>query len=265
VKRLIRSKAGVILAAKTDIEHAGRAIRLAVVIPLANEQDTVVQLLARVTAQLENSDLVFCVLDNVSTDSTRQLVDTFATSDPRVVCVWAPEGRSVVDAYFAGYRAALDSGATWILEMDGGLSHSPEEIPRFLRAMGSGVDFAGGSRFIKGSSWSGPMSRYVVSRGGTVLATLLLHTRMRDMTSGFECFTRPALQYVVDQGVRSKAHFFQTEIRYLMHDMHWTEIPISYRSPSARLGGSSLRDAFSNLWVLRRSAKQAKRKSRSYV
>jgi dolichol-phosphate mannosyltransferase len=227
-----------------------------VVIPLANEQVTVLQLLKRVTEQLTQSDRVFCVLDNASTDSTRALVDDFAAHDPRVACVWAPQNRNVVDAYFAGYRAALASGASWILEMDGGLSHSPEEIPRFLSAMQGGAEFAGGSRFIKGASWSGSLGRYVVSRGGTALATLLLGTRMHDMTSGFECFARPALEHVVDKGVRSKAHFFQTEIRYLMHDFAWVEVPISYRIPSARLGGSSIRDAFANLWALRQAAKQ---------
>ena len=213
-------------------------------------------MLERVTAQIGDTDHVFCVLDNASTDGTRALVETYARRDSRVVCVWAPQNRNVVDAYFAGYRAAIQSGADWILEMDGGLSHSPEDIPRFLRAMQDGAEFAGGSRFTKGSSWSGPVSRYIVSRGGTVLATLLLGTRMRDMTSGFECFTRVALKRVLERGVRSKAHFFQTEIRYLMHDFAWVEVPISYRSPSASLGVASLRDAFSSLLALRREAKR---------
>ena len=232
----------------------GTLARLAVVIPLANEADTVFELLDRVTAQLGEQDRVFCVLDNASVDGTRTMVDDYARRDSRVTCVWAPQDRNVVDAYFAGYRAALDSGAVWILEMDGGLSHSPEQIPQFVDAMRNGVDYAGGSRFIKGASWSGPASRYVVSRGGTALATLLLGTRMHDMTSGFECFSRPALERVITHGVRSKAHFFQTEIRYLMHEFKWVEVPISYHSPSARLGGSSLRDAISNLWALRREA-----------
>jgi dolichol-phosphate mannosyltransferase len=235
-------------------DRAEKTTRVAVVVPLANEESTVVPLLTRVTAQLAVNDLVFCVLDNASTDSTRGLVEAFGKRDPRVVCLWAPENRNVVDAYFAGYRAALAAGAAWILEMDGGLSHSPEEIPRFLEAMQSGVDFAGGSRFIKGSSWSGPARRFVVSRGGTLLANLLLGTRMHDMTSGFECFTRPALECVVEHGVRSKAHFFQTEIRYLMHSFNWVEVPITYHSPSDRLKGSSLRDAFSCLSALRNEA-----------
>lgn len=228
---------------------------MAVVIPLANEQDTVIELLSRVVLQLGDSDRVYCVLDNVTTDRTRELVEDMAAQDDRIACIWAPENRCVVDAYFRGYREALQSEARWILEMDGGLSHAPEEIPRFVAAMESGAQYAGGSRFIKGSAWSGPLGRYIVSRGGSVLVNAVLGTRMHDMTSGFECFSRDAMEMVVAQGVRSRAHFFQTEIRALMHEVRWAEVPISYRSPSDRLAGSSITEALRNLWVLRRESK----------
>jgi hypothetical protein len=81
---------------------------------------------------------------------------------------------------------------------------------------------------------------------------------MHDMTSGFECFTRDALQGVVDQGVQSRAHFFQTEIRTRMHDLKWVEIPIHYNSPSSVVGKASLSEAFRILWSLRKSRRAGK-------
>jgi dolichol-phosphate mannosyltransferase len=80
---------------------------------------------------------------------------------------------------------------------------------------------------------------------------------MHDMTSGFECFTRAALTHVVTQGVRSRAHFFQTEIRAMMQqgDFRWTEIPIHYGCPSKSVGKNSLTDAFKSLAALRRDYK----------
>lgn len=225
--------------------------KLGVAAPLANEEATIDVFLDRVTAQLDGDDRVFCVLDNVSRDATRQRIERRAALDDRVRLVWAPQNRCVVDAYFAGYRAALDDGCHWILEMDGGLSHLPEEIPRFIAAMNTGVDFAAGSRFVEGSQLSTTLYRYLLSRGGTWLANALVGTRMRDMTSGFECFTRDALIAVVEQGVRSRANFFQTEIRALMHEWNWVEVPITYRSPSGRVGGETVSDALSNLWKLR--------------
>jgi dolichol-phosphate mannosyltransferase len=231
------------------------APRLGVVIPLANEEEIIDELLRSTTAELSAGDLVFCVLDNVSKDRTRERIERFAGGDSRVRLVWAPENRCVVDAYFRGYREALHAGCRWILEMDGGFSHNPAEIPRFIVAMQQGVDLAAGSRFISGGSHRGSLFRYFVSRGGTVLANLMLGTKMHDMTSGFECFSRRAMQYVVERGVRSRAHFFQTEIRYMLHDWRWVEIPITYTNPSKSVGGQNIREALRILWTLSREPK----------
>jgi hypothetical protein len=225
-------------------------MRLGVVTPLANEEATIGELLDRALAHLTAGDRIFCVLDNVSKDRTRDLISARAATDPRVVLVWAPENRCVVDAYFRGYRAALAAGCKWILEMDGGLSHQPEAIPLFVCEMEKGYDYVGGCRFMPGGGYSGPWSRYLISRGGGQLANLLLGTHMRDMTGGFECFSRRALTAVLEKGVRSRAHFFQTEIKLLMHEFKWTEVPIHYKNPSKSVGKASLKEAFRNLFAL---------------
>ena len=231
-------------------------VRMGVVIPLADEADTVDELLSRVAAQLTPADRVFCVVDESSTDNTRQLVEACAGRDARVTLIWAPENRCVVDAYFRGYRAAFDCGARWILEMDGGLSHLPEQIPRFIAAMEDGLDLAAGCRFIEGGSYHGRISRRLLSRGGSMLARRLLGTAMLDMTSGFECFSRRAMQHVLTQGVRSRAHFFQTEIRYMLRDWKWREIPITYANPSTRVGSASLIESLRILWQLHRQSRK---------
>jgi dolichol-phosphate mannosyltransferase len=233
-----------------------RPQRLAVITPLANERDTIDEFVRRVTAQLLPQDRLIVVFDNVSNDGSVDRAREIAQSEPRLQVVFAPENRSVVDAYFRGYREALAGDFDWILEMDGGLSHLPEEIPPFIEAMSQGYDYAGGSRFMPGGGFDGPWRRYLISRGGTWLTNWLLGTRMHDMTSGFECFTRRTLQLVVDRGVQSRAHFFQTEIRTRMHDLKWTEIPIHYNSPSSSVGKASLGEAFRILWSLRKTRRE---------
>ena len=238
-----------------DTTH-GRAPRLGVVIPLANEAATVEELLRRVCKQLDAHDRVFCVLDQASQDNTFNLVQEFAQTEKRVQPIWAPDNRSVVDAYFRGYREALAEECQWILEMDGGFSHDPNHIPLFIEAVLGGAEFAAGSRFCRGGRYVGFGWRRLVSWGGTVLANAMLGTRMKDMTSGYECFSNRALTHVVEQGVQSRGHFFQTEIRFMLRDWSWVEIPITYRNPSKSLGRSSIKDAFSNLWRLRRQLRQ---------
>ncbi len=230
-------------------------MNLGVVIPMKNEEPTARNLLGRVLSQLGENDLVFCVVDETSTDRTLEIVREVSSEDPHVMVVWAPENRCVVDAYFRGYREALAAGCDWILEMDGGMSHAPEEIPRFIGAMAGGADFAAGSRFIRGGSYRGRRSRYLLSWGGTLIANLLLGTRMKDLTSGFECFSHRALSHVVARGVRSRAHFFQTEIRYMLRDWRWVEIPINYTNPSERVGNENV---FEALRILLRMAMESR-------
>ncbi len=226
-------------------------VRLAIVIPLASEEATITDFLTRVLEQLDADDLVFCVLDAVSRDDTRAKVDSLGLQDARVRSIWAPENRSVVDAYFRGYREAYAAGAGWILEMDGGMSHQPEEIPQFVALIDRGYDYVAGCRFMRGGSHTGSSRRRLVSRGGSGLARLVLGTRMRDMTSGFEMFSRRAMERVLCHGVQSRANFFQTEIKYMLRDWRWIEVPINYRSTSNRIAQGSITEACRNLWKLR--------------
>jgi len=218
--------------------------RLGVVTPLGNERAGIESLMQQVLEYLQPEDRWYCVLDNVSKDGTRGVVEARSEIDPRVVCVWAPQNRCVVDAYFAGYNAAFAAGCRWILEMDAGASHPPAKIPEFIAAMEAGYDFAGGSRFMPGGAHRSPWTRRVLSYGGTVLARVLLGSKMTDMTSGFECFSRPAMEYVLRRGVRSRANFFQTEIRHMMHGFRWKEIPIIYVNENSGVGRSAIGESF---------------------
>jgi len=231
-----------------------RTLRVGVVLPLANEADTIDELLADLLRWLSLDDAVFCVVDKASRDATWDKVTTWGFRESRVRPVWSPQNKCVVDAYFAGYRRAYDEGARWILEMDGGFSHSPLEIPRFLSQIDKGYDFVAGCRFMAGGSHTGSFRRRLVSVGGTILANRLLGTRMRDMTSGFEMFSRKAMAHILFCGVRSRGTFFQTEIKYLLRYWFWVEVPISYRATKSTLRAGSIAESLRILWDIRRAA-----------
>ncbi|MGJ5817089.1 glycosyltransferase [Paludibaculum fermentans] len=228
-------------------------ITLAVACPMANEGDNASKFVTAVLEQCTGfrSATFFAVLDRATTDNTRQILDTLAASEPRLKVVWAPENRCVVDAYVRGYRDSLKSGADWVLEIDAGFSHQPTDIPRFFETMAQGYDCVFGSRFMPGGRMTdGSFKRYVVSRGGTILSNLMLGTRLSDMTSGFELFSSRTLEQVLQRGIQSRAHFFQTEIKTYCRNLRITEVPIHYQAPSPRLGSSALKDSFRQLWRL---------------
>jgi dolichol-phosphate mannosyltransferase len=221
-------------------------LRLAVVCPMANEGPNAIAFTRKVLHQCSGFAAVtfLAVIDKASTDNTLLLMEQYSRNNPDVVVVWAPENRSAVDAYIRGYREALNLSVDWILEIDAGFSHQPEDIPQFFAHMDEGYDCVFGSRFMKGGRISqGNTKRYLVSRLGTMLSNLLLGTRLADMTSGFELFSRMALEHVLDRGIRSRAHFFQTEIKVYCRNLKIREVPIHYKSPSPRMKSSAVTDA----------------------
>ena len=92
--------------------------------------------------------------------------------------------------------------------------------------------------------------RRFVSWGGTKLTNLLIGTRLKDMTSGFEMFTRETLKNVLAKGIHSRAHFFQTEIKIHCRNLKIAEVPIVYEAASPGLSGGPVTEAFTQLWRL---------------
>jgi dolichol-phosphate mannosyltransferase len=231
---------------------AARAVALAVVTPMANERAQAAAFIDQVHVQCRawgvREVTHFVVLDRVSKDGTLELLREKAQTMSELRVVYAPENRSVVDAYLRGYREALASGADWILEIDAGFSHSPEDIPVLLNAMAAGHDCVFGSRFCKGGQMvDAPFRRYAISKGGSIAAKLLLGTRLSDMTSGFELFRREALEQILARGILSRGPFFQTEIKAFARKMNICEVPIRYSSPSHAVGNAALKDAVGGL------------------
>jgi dolichol-phosphate mannosyltransferase len=239
----------------------------AVIIPMANEEadfSELASVLSFVLDKLE-SGVVYFVVDKASKDQTRALCEAQSEKDARFKTVWAPENRNVVDAYLSGYRAALANNHKFIIEMDAGLSHDPRAIPMFLRVLNEGNECAFGSRNINGgSNADSPLKRRFISTFGTHLANLFLGTRMSDMTSGFQGFHSNVVKAFLDYGLRSKAHFYQTEIRYLLRFTRYREVPIHYRAPSPSVSNKAMRNSLETFWYyirLRLAGKPARIKT----
>jgi dolichol-phosphate mannosyltransferase len=213
-------------------------IDFAIVTPLANEGPDFAPFVQAVTDVLDELQCGTCyfVVDTVSKDNTLELCRSLSARDPRFVTVWAPQNRNVVQAYMVGFKAALDAGHPFIIEMDAGLSHDPKSIPLFLTALRGGMECAYGSRFMKGGSISDSSSRRsILSRTGTLLSRLLLGLRLHDATSGFQGFERSIVEKFLQYQLLSEAHFFHPELRYLLRNKKHIEIPIHYRAPSPRV------------------------------
>ena len=222
----------------------------AVIIPMANESidfEPFVNSLTEVLNIMECGS-IYLIIDKVSKDNTLELCNDLTLRDKRFITIWAPENKNVVDAYMRGYREALANNHKFIIEMDAGLSHDPRALPMFLRVLNEGNECAFGSRFINGGSiFESTWRRSFLSKIGTILSNLLLGTKMYDMTSGFQGFHADIVKKFLEYELLSKAHFYQTELRYLLRKTRYAEIPIHYRAPSPSVSKNAI---FNSLNVL---------------
>lgn len=224
----------------------------AVIIPMANEEKEFFAFTSELIETLDNlrSGKVYFIVDKVSKDNTLQLCKDLEKKDSRFECIWAPENKNVVDAYITGYKRAFDNKHPIIIEMDAGLSHNPKTLPKFINLLANDeVECAFGSRFIQGgeiknSNWK----RSFLSKSGTFLANFLLGTNLKDMTSGYQGFQSHVVEKFLDYQLLSKAHFYQTELRYLLRNFKAVEIPIQYQAPSPSVSKKAIKNSFEVLF-----------------
>ena len=220
----------------------------ALVIPMANEEHDFPPFIRELYKALEEikSGKVYFVIDNAAKDRTLELCTKLSQQDTRFVTLWAPENRNVADAYLRGYKEALKNGHDYIFEMDAGLSHHPKQLPEFLRQALT-YDCVLGSRFLKGGSMDSSPFRKFLSRGGTMLSNFLLGTNFSDMTSGYQGFKRDIVEKFTAYAFRSTAHFYQTELRFLIRKRNFVEIPIEYHTHTTTVKNSSIINSLQSL------------------
>ncbi len=225
-----------------------------IVMPVANEEATMGQILDEILNLPYNNLYIYPVIDSYSRDRTEEIIREKEKKNNKVKCIFHEKSDGVVSCYLEGFKRALADGAELILEMDGGGSHLPSEIPVFLEMLNKGYDCIWGSRFIEGGSMrEQPLYRRILSQGGTILANLVLGTKLKDMTSGFEGFQRGILEDMDLDAFLSKGHMYQTEMRYYCRNKHTLEVPIHYVGTASSLKTSSVTEALRLLFRLKKN------------
>lgn len=227
-----------------------------IVMPVANEEDTMGSVIDEILALPYDNLYLYPVIDNYSKDRTEEIIRSYESTG-RVKCIFYKESRGVISCYLEGYRQALKDGAECVLEMDGGGSHQPSEIPQFIEKLEQGYDCVWGSRFTKGGDISNqPLYRRILSSGGTILSNLVLGTKLKDMTSGFEGFQAHVLSSMNLDKFLSTGHMYQTEMRFYCRKLNCVEVPIHYIGGSSSLKFKAVKEALKILFMLKKHEKE---------
>jgi dolichol-phosphate mannosyltransferase len=175
------------------------------------------------------------VVDDGSPDGTGAIADRLVAEHEAVEVLHRTTREGLGPAYIAGFRRALDGGATHVMEMDADFSHDPADLARLLAAAAE-ADLVLGSRYVAGGAvtdWG--RVRRLVSRGGSWYARRVLGLRVRDLTGGFKCFRREVLEAIDLPTVRSRGYAFQVELthRAVRAGFRVVELPIVFRDRQA--------------------------------
>jgi dolichol-phosphate mannosyltransferase len=205
-------------------------VKAVVCLPTYNERENLGRMVRALGAVLPADGRVL-VIDDDSPDGTGRLADELAAELDFVDVLHRTKKEGLGPAYLAGFRTALAGGADLVLEMDCDFSHSPDDVPRLIAAAES-ADLVLGSRYVQGGGVDGSwgMLRRIVSRGGSLYASLLLGLRVRDLTGGFKCFRRRVLETIDLDRVGARGYAFQIELTYraVRGGFEVVEVPIRF-------------------------------------
>ena len=118
---------------------------LSLVVPIHNEEHSILPLYDRLTAVLGQVARPYEILfiDDASTDRSYELLANLVQTDSRLKVVRLRRNFGQTAALSAGFHEA--KGAV-IIAMDGDLQHAPEDIPALLKPIDEGYDIASGWR-----------------------------------------------------------------------------------------------------------------------
>ena len=231
-----------------------------IVMPVANEEENMAKVIDEILELPYEELYLYPVVDSYSKDRTEEIIRSYEKKTDRVKCIFYEQSRGVISCYLEGFRRALDDGAEQIIEMDGGGSHNPKELPMFIDNLERGYDCVWGSRFIKGGGiYNHPLYRRILSKGGTILSNMVLGTSLKDMTSGYEGFQRDVLKNMNLNEFLSTGHMYQTEMRFYCRNYNTIEVPINYVGGQSSLKAKSVKEALVILFRLGANEKRVMR------
>jgi dolichol-phosphate mannosyltransferase len=230
--------------------------RAVVCLPTYNERENLEQMVRALGEVLDTSRDAVLVIDDRSPDGTGEIADGLARELPWVTVLHRDEKQGIGPAYLAGFRHLLAGDVELLLEMDCDFSHDPKDVPRLLEAAGE-ADLVLGSRYVRGGgteNWG--LVRRAISRGGCLYAQVLLGVRVRDLTGGFKCFRREALETIELDALSAHGYAFQIETTYrvLRAGLRVKEIPIRFterRAGASKMTGAIVAEAIWKVPLLR--------------
>ncbi|MCK4453227.1 polyprenol monophosphomannose synthase [candidate division WOR-3 bacterium] len=225
-----------------------------VIIPTYNEAINIKKIIRRIL--LVSKQLEILVIDDNSPDKTGDIVEKLNQNNKRLHLIRRERKLGLGTAYVLGFAYVLKNGYDFAFEMDADFSHNPDELPKFIELLNE-YELVIGSRYVKGISvvnW--PMKRLLLSYSACIFARIVTGIPVRDLTSGFKCYSRKALESVDWKTFKVDGYGFQIQSVFSVYKsgLKIKEIPIIFVERSegeSKMSKRIIWEAFWLVWKLR--------------
>ena len=221
-------------------------MKLSVVMPVYNEARTIEDILARVRAVPVDKEVI--VVDDGSTDGTRERLQKAAQNHEGLVVLFHPENRGKGAALRTGFSAV--TGDIVVIQ-DADLEYDPAEYPTLMQPIVDGrADVVYGSRFLGGPHRVLFFWHYVGNRLLTLLSNALNNINLSDMETGYKAFRAEVVRSIT---LRSNRFGFEPEFtaKVAKRPLRIYEVPISYSGRSYAEGKKiTWRDGIAALYAI---------------
>ena len=167
-------------------------MKLSVVIPVYNEVTTIKEVIARV--QRVDLDTQIIVVDDGSTDGTRELLEGMDTTDGLAI-VFHPENQGKGAALRTGFQHIQGD---LVIVQDADLEYDPAEYPKMIKPILDGkADVVYGSRFVGSDShrvlyfWHSLGNRFL-----TLFSNAFTDLNLTDMETCYKAFRRVVIDNI---------------------------------------------------------------------
>ena len=198
-------------------------MKLSIVIPVYNEKDTFLSLLDRVRQTPFDKEII--LVEDCSTDGTRDIVKKLAEEDTLLKCVFHEENMGKGAALATGFKQV--EGDIVIIQ-DADLEYNPEEYPVILAPIIDGrADIVYGSRFLGSPQRVHLFWHYVGNKTLTLFSNIFTNINLTDMETCYKAFRSTLLPRFT---IRSKRFGIEPEItaKFARLKCKIYEVPVSY-------------------------------------
>jgi dolichol-phosphate mannosyltransferase len=165
------------------------AIELSVIVPVFNEEESIVPLVNALMSVLRRTGRRFEIIfvDDGSTDRSAERLSTAVATHPEIKVIQFRANAGQTAALMAGMDHA--SGDT-IVTIDADLQNDPEDIPILLSKLDEGADVVSGWRKDRQDA---PLRRNLVSRIANSLISFISGVRLHDYGCTLKAYRREVL------------------------------------------------------------------------